>query len=180
MKIRVVKTEVTDKGKYKLLKVTFRNLETNKVMSQNCPSFAHPDVFNTLKDTPSDSVFEIKVEKEGDYFNWVQATPSEAPAADAATPAVTGTGRAGTSSGRTWETAEERALRQILIVRQSSMTTANAALLYADRQTIDNLFQLAEKIEAWVFRNLKAADADAPLDVEAAMREILAMKNDPV
>lgn len=174
MKIRVVKTEVTDKGKYKLLKVTFRNLETNKVMSQNCPSFSHPDVFNTLKDVPSDSVFEIKVEKEGEYWNWVQATPSEAPTEPApATPAVSGTSRAGTSTGRDWETREERALRQILIVRQSSVTAA----LQIDSQNLDKVLENAAKIESWVFRSLKAAD-DGPLDVEAAMREILAMKND--
>ena len=174
MKIRVVKTEVTDKGKYKLLKVTFRNLETNKVMSQNCPSFSHPDVYNTLKDVASDSVFEIRVEKEGDYWNWVQATPSEAPAADAAAPAVTGTGRAGTSTGRDWETREERALRQILIVRQSSVT---AALQIS--QDLDKMLGIAEKIEAWVFRRLaKLPEEVTPLDVEAAMREIMAMKDD--
>lgn len=174
MKIRVVKTEVTDKGKYKLLKVTFRNLETNKVMSQNCPSFSHPDVFNTLNGVASDSVFDIKVEKEGEYWNWVQATASEAPAEAVAAPAVTGTSRAGTSTGRDWETREERALRQILIVRQSSVT---ASLTSGFGGNLDEVLENAAKIEAWVFRDLKAAD-DGPLDVEAAMKEILAMKND--
>lgn len=174
MKIRVVKTEVTDKGKYKLLKVTFRNLETNKVMSQNCPSFSHPDVFNTLNGVASDSVFDIKVEKEGEYWNWVQATASEAPAEAVAAPAVTGTSRAGTSTGRDWETREERALRQILIVRQSSATAAAPF-----SKSLEELLANAEKVEAWVFRGLKAAD-DGPLDVEAAMKEILAMKNDSV
>jgi len=59
-------------------------------------------------------------------------------------------------------------------VRQSSVT---AALQIS--QDLDKMLGIAEKIEAWVFRRLaKLPEEVTPLDVEAAMREIMAMKDD--
>ena len=171
MKIRIIKIENADKGKYQLLTVTYRNLETNKVLSTKVPSFNAPDVFNTLKDSKSDDVFDIKSEQDGKFWNWVSATPAEAPAPTQESTAPS-TARKGTSYERQWEDREERALKQILIVRQSSVSNAAP---YS--KTIDEVLVNAAKIEAWVFRQLSTA-GEEPLDVAKAMAEILAMKDD--
>lgn len=176
MKIRVIKTEVTDKGKYKLNKVTYRNLETGKTLSANLPSFKSPEVFETFGKAVADSTWDVKVEKDGDFWVWTHATPTEAPAdVPAAAP-----GRRGTSTERDWETAQERAVRQILIVRQSSVERAMA---FGVQKDLDTVLALAGKIEDWVMRGFQKqisekAGEDGPLDVNATMKELLNMKDD--
>lgn len=172
MKIRVVKTEETNKGKYSLLKVTYRNLETGKVMSTNLPSFKAKEVYDAFKGSAADDCFDVKVEKDGEYFLWAAATPIEDVPAPAE-PAAAAPARKGYTSDREWETKAERALRQILIVRQSSAT---AAAPYS--KTLPELLKNAEAIENWVFRKLTTPGTTPDVDVESAMKEIMAMKDD--
>lgn len=181
MKIRVVKSEVNDKGKYKLLKVTYRNLETSKVMSANLPSFKSPVVFKTFSEAAADSVWDVKIEKNGDFYEWVEAVAAEAPVVvEQKAEAPAAPVRKGYTTERDFETKAERAARQILIVRQSSMSAALNKV-----ENIKSAFKLAEEIEAWVLRGFQAklsgtSGEDTPLDVEKAMKEVLAMESDQV
>jgi len=178
MKIRVIKTEVTDKGKFKLNKVTYRNLETGKTLSANLPSFKSPEVFEVFTKAVADSTWDVKVEKDGDFWVWTKAEELKDVPAEVASPAPTG--RKGTSTDRDWETAQERAVRQILIVRQSSI---DRAMEFGEQKDLDTVFVLASKIEDWVLRGFQKqlsekAGEDTPLDVQAAMKAILEMPND--
>lgn len=178
MLARIIKTEAIEKPKYKAYKVTYKNLETGKPLSTNVVNFGDTlDVYNKLATVKVGDVFDVTVVKNGDFYNWVKMEPAAAPAEEAPEqPSAAAAGRRGaTSTAREWEDASERALRQILIVRQSSVSTAVAAVVGG---AIDGkeLFPFAEKVEAWVFRDLKAVDR--PINVQDAMKELLAMKDD--
>jgi hypothetical protein len=117
--------------------------------------------------------------KQGDYFNWVGIEAAEAPAEEPATAPAAGR-RGTTSSAREWEDASERALRQILIVRQSSVAAILSSPFgqqnFGQQKDLDTVLKLAEVVENWVFRDLKATTR--PVNVADAMKELLAMKND--
>ena len=138
MKIQVVTTTVetkpTAKGSYQQLEVVYKNLTfQGKIESKKLMSFgAGAPSFSTLSSAPAGSVFEISVVKNDKGFNdWLSATPSDA---GAPSPVPAGAASVGGKSGATvtpkstYETPEERALRQVLIVRQSSVSSAVAML----------------------------------------------------
>jgi hypothetical protein len=99
--------------------------------------------------------------KDGEYWNWVGVAKAEGEAAP--TSATKG------SSGykvpdREWETREERNARQVMIVRQSSISNAIALLPKAEFTTI---LDIAGKFEAWVFRKDDAPQsAESDVDVD--------------
>jgi len=183
MKVRILKvsqeTKPTAKGSYEMLTVNYRNVETDKNGSTRIPDFSAPDAFNALKNAAPDSTWEVKIqasEKGGQkYFNWVGAQPIEGgtvPEEDKKPPVA----RYTSQTSRDWETKEERAARQRLIVRQSSVTAAIAlAQLGATTDGgVDDILKTAEQVENWVFRTGGAGKT--PLgDVTKALME---MKND--
>ena len=64
------------------------------------------------------------------------------------------TSKPSTSPKSTYETPEERAKRQVLIVRQSSLSSA-IELLKTDKKspTVPEVLQVAKQFEAYVFGN---------------------------
>lgn len=106
------------KGTYGQLVVTHKTQE-GKVEAKKIFDFATPkDVFQRLASAKKGEVFTIEREKdkrEGKYWEWVGlATQTEMPKATfVATP-----------SKPNYESAEERAARQVYIIKQSSLATA--------------------------------------------------------
>lgn len=143
MQIRISETtEVTNKGKYNeaLVKYTQDGQDKEKKIM----SFAQKETYNTLVKASPGEVYEIKTVKDGKFWNWESATlvgPGAAPA-EGSKPASRGN----------WETAEERALRQVWIIRQSSL--ASAANLLAGREVagdpVEAVLEAAKRFEAYV------------------------------
>lgn len=178
MLARIIKTELIERPKYKAYKVTFRNLDTGKPLSTNVVNFGdQASVFEAIAKAKTDDVFAVTVKRsdDGKFYNWVGIEPAEAPPEEAGKEAVGEAKGRGRAVDRDWETRQERALRQILIVRQSSLSAAQA--FGKEYKSVDDLFAVAEKIEGWVFRSLKTPDG-APVSVEDAMKELLSMKDD--
>lgn len=100
------------------------------------------NVVNVLRDAKPGEVFDIKVEKSGDYFNWTEATKvADGEAREAKT----------SHKARTkWEgeTAEERARRQVYIIKQSSL--ANAIALLGAGSDPKKVLPLAQQFTDWV------------------------------
>jgi len=157
MQIQIVTTSVetkpTAKGSYQQLEVVYKNLtyqgkvESKKVMSfgKGAPSF------KTLSDAQAGSVFDIEVVKnDAGYNDWVSATPSNGAPASSTTSAVSKTT---TSPKSTYETPEERAQRQILIVRQSSVSSAGSILSSGAKTppSAPVVIEYAKQLEAYVF-----------------------------
>ena len=139
MQIQIITTSLetkpTAKGSYQQLEVVFKNLTfQGKVESKKLMSFgAGAPTFKTLSTAAAGAIYDIAVVKNDKGFNdWTSASPTDgtAPPPAAATPAAASEygAKTTTTPKSTYETPEERALRQVLIVRQSSVSSAVAML----------------------------------------------------
>lgn len=139
---------------YNELEVTYKD-DKAQTRSKKIMSFSNPAVFSTLKDAVKGDVFDVEMEKNGEYWNWtsvakvdgsVASAPASAPGLSKA-PAPSPAGRSN------FETPEERALRQRLIVRQSSLT---AALTYwkesGEGFGLEQVLTTAEQLHDWVYQ----------------------------
>jgi len=161
MKIQIVTTTVetkpTARGSYQQLEVVYKNLTfQGKVESKKLMSFGdYPASFSTLSNAASGAVYDIAVVKNNKGFNdWTSATPSVVDAQEAAP--STGIGYAAkstTTPKSTYETPEERAQRQILIVRQSSTSSAIALLAVGAKSPlkVTDVIGTAKQLESYVF-----------------------------
>ena len=62
-------------------------------------------------------------------------------------PTQAATGKATGTKG-TWETAEERATKQIMIIRQNALT--NAVNFVSDNATVEDVLETADRFASWV------------------------------
>jgi len=144
MQIRISETtEVTNKGKYNeaLVKYTQDGQDKEKKVM----SFAQKETYNTLVAAAPGEVYEIKTVKDGKFWNWESATLCSPGAAVAPSG-----GSSGGSKGN-WETAEERAMRQVWIIRQSSIASAcNLFSSTGGGDMVDLVLEAAKRFEAYV------------------------------
>jgi hypothetical protein len=119
MLIKVLKKEgpfVSAKG-YQTLDITYD--VDGKSKTQKLVDFGESkEVFNILREATADSVYDIKLKKNGNFWNWVGAVLQK-------TEMSSSTKAAPTSATRsTFESPEERAQKQVYIIRQSSLANA--------------------------------------------------------
>jgi hypothetical protein len=97
-----------------------------------------------VQDFNEGDLIEVKMVKSDDdkYWNWVDLTPVEAGAGKKTSTQV--------KSG-TWETPEERAKKQVYIVRQSSVANALEFHKNNAKLTIEEVLKTAKTIEDFVF-----------------------------
>lgn len=151
MRVEVINVVVENKGKYRVADVSWKN-QDGKVDGKKLMSFVNKDVFKTFSEAKQGDVFDVKpVKNDKGYWDWVEAT--------SAGKSVGGSGQtksegftAALRQGRDFETAEERAKKQVYIVRQSSVSSA-IALAVANGQrpvTEADVITSAKKIEEYV------------------------------
>lgn len=157
MQIQIVTTTVTTKptarGSYQELEVVYKNITfQGKVESKKIMSFgAGATAFKTLSESSQGSTWDVVVVKNDKGYNdWTAVTPSTgAPAAVEQSAAA----RSNPTPKSNYETSEERAQRQILIVRQSSLSSS-VALLTAGAKSppkLAEVLDVAKAFEAYVF-----------------------------
>lgn len=135
------------KAKYSVFKLEYSS--DGQLRNRNIMSFAK-EVYGVLKSAEPGSVWDIVTKKNGEFWDWVSATPvgagsgTQLGAGGVQTTAPTGSG------GYSRESAEERAQRQVLIVRQSCLSSAVNALgnQIADPQ---RYIDFAKEFEKYVF-----------------------------
>ena len=159
MQIQIVTTSIetkpTAKGSYQQLEVVYKNLTfQGKVESKKLMSFgAGASSFKALSESSAGGVYDITVVKNDKGYNdWTSATMA-VPGAAAAAPTASVAGKPNPTPKSTYETPEERAQRQILIVRQSSVSSA-VALLTAGAKSppkAADVITTAKELEAYVF-----------------------------
>jgi hypothetical protein len=149
-----VTTVPTAKGSYQVADVAFKNnsfggkVEGKKIMSFG----AGKEAFGVLSAAQPGAVFEVTTNKnDKGYIDWVSLVPAQAGIAPAAAPQQR---QVSTQTGATrsnFETPEERAQRQVSIVRQSSLSNAVATLsVGAKKLEADDVIALAKRYEAFV------------------------------
>lgn len=146
----VNETKTGSNGKsYTALTVTYRS--NGKVAEKKIMSFAAPEVykfFSTAQKGDSTDVVSIKNEKTG-YWDWTSIGTGGGDVAQQSKPASTAT----RVTGSNYETKEERAIRQRYIIRQSSVSSAIAALAVGAKASPKSgeIIELAKIIEEYVF-----------------------------
>ncbi len=152
--ITVVNVDVqTPAGKrYQVAEVIYKQdgeTKTKKIMS-----FANPAVFATVKEAKTGEVYTFTQEKDDKgYFQWTTISAGAEPAGVPANASAASPGRnPAPSTGRDFETKDERAERQKLIVRQSSISNSIASLAPGAKTALDPsvVLDLADKYVAWV------------------------------
>lgn len=146
--------------KYTALEVAYKN-DRGEIKGRKVLSFSVKKGLDLLKDAREGDMLDIELVKDGEYWNWVGVAK-----ADGSQPATTAStvGKTYSSGGSDRESKEERAARQVLIVRQSCLSTAVA--LYAIGKVVpavQDVIDVAKYLEQFVFGNL----ADAPQGAEA-------------
>lgn len=137
--------------------VTFQ--QDGRQLTQNVMSFTNPQVFKDVQKFVGTEVDVEIVKNEKGYNEWKQIKPAEGSVAPSAQPQNSPS--ATRVTGSNYETKEERARRQVLIVRQSSLSNAIEALnvdgkLHAPEEYTD----LAETFAEWVFQQESLNDEE--------------------
>ena len=157
-------TKPTAKGSYIMLDVAFKRLDTGKIEGKKIMSFTNKEVFAALSKATNGQQFTITTEKNAETNFWDWTAVSVSGGAEAQAPAK-GASAAGFSSPKSnYETPEERAARQILIVRQSSLSNAIELLKNEKKPpTLEEVMRTADLFSNWVFQ--KDIKLDQPVDL---------------
>lgn len=129
---------------YQSIEVTYKD-EQGQVKNKKIMSFSNPSVFNHIKGLAKGDQINLRTEKDANgYWQWT-GIGGDAPAT--ATEAKPATG--GRVTGSNYETKEERAARQVYIIRQSSLSTA--VDLLGQGSKVADVITTAKEFEAYVF-----------------------------
>lgn len=163
--LKEVVVETQTKGKNRWQTATVAYEFNGEHRTQKMMSFSNPDVFKTIQEFQPDDKLDVTVTKNDQGYNqWAKVEKvSEAPA-KAAT-AATG----GTYKGSTYETPEERKIKQLYIIRQSSIS--NAISFLGQDVPVELILETAQKFVDFVYDNpfserpsptLEEMDSDVP------------------
>lgn len=156
---KIIKVEVVDVSKkygvakngnsYAFLEVTCK--QDGKAKVQKIMPFGNSkEIFEVLSSAVKGEWYDVDIEKQGDYWQWVKVVKGsmEQQPVESVAEGHSGTRPVARSN---FETPEERARRQILIVRQSSLSNAIEFLKHNKKAfTIEDLFQTAENLVGFV------------------------------
>jgi len=146
---------------YQSIEVTYKSTD-GKVASKKLMSFSNPSIFNTAKAwTKGQEVNVITQKDDKGYWQWTGLdVTGESTVADSKPTASTSAGGGTRVAGSNYETKEERAQRQVYIVRQSSISAAVATLTAGAKAppSQDEILKLARSFEAHVFAAPSALD----------------------
>ena len=160
--IQIIKTEIktvpTAKGSYQVNDLAYKDLNSGKVAGKKIMSFGHTaDVFKTLATAQSDEVYTINQEKlpgkDGqEYWTWLSAIKLDDIAKSVA---ETKTQTIATTVKSNYETPEERAKKQVFIVRQNCVTNAVNTLSVGSKSVNpEQVIEVAEKYYNYVINGV--------------------------
>jgi hypothetical protein len=154
--IKSVDVEWVGSGAKKYGKAKVTHVGDKGEKTQYLVSFKNPEVFKKVQELVGQTV-EVDLKKDGDFWQWVSIQNTTA---GSAAPTGGNAPAAGTRvSGSNYETKEERAARQVLIVKQSSLSVAKDVLIHnagKDKVVPEAVKELAQNLTDWVFE--KAED----------------------
>lgn len=163
--IEVVASQVVNKvakngNPYEALELTFKNLRFNKVEQKLITPFGTTrNIKDALTGAAPGTRWTVSRIKDGQYWNWTEVIAGgeetmaqNTPTPQAAKPAYT----------RDFESKDERQERQVLIVRQSSLSSAVATLAAGAKTAVspDAVIDLAERYVQFVFGRV---DVESPV-----------------
>ena len=150
--IKIFEVKNENKGKYDLLTVDYKDLRQDKNATKKVVSFTNKDVYNTLKAAQSGEEFTVTAVKGEQYWEWQNVSPRGQAPAESTGGNVAASKPAATTPKSTYETPEERAKKQLYIVRQSSIGAA-INLLKTEKviPSVADIIATAKQFESYVF-----------------------------
>jgi hypothetical protein len=139
---------------YQSLEVTYKGND-GKVSAKKLMSFSNPSVFKAAGSWNKGDVVDIVTQKDdAGYWQWTGIGTGGGVSAPSTSPVANGGSATATRvTGSTYETKEERAAKQILIVRQSSLSVASQVLSVGAKAPPNaaDIIGLAKQFEAYVY-----------------------------
>lgn len=142
-----VETITKGRNKYQIASVTYTVNGANR--TQKLLSFANPESFAAVQKFAPGASLEVTITKnDAGYDQWAKVV-----AADDAAPVATPTATGGKVTGSNYETREERQMRQLHIVRQSSLSNAIALLSPGAKAPLDldKVLETAQELVDFVY-----------------------------
>ena len=129
---------------YKLCELAYKNLDSGKVESTKINQYS--DLFKQVCDMQAGMSFSVTKEKVGDFWNWVKVEILQPSSVTETKASPVGTFKP------TYETPEERAKKQVYIVKQSSIGHAIEMLSIGAKTPLakENVLLLAQQLTEWV------------------------------
>lgn len=151
MQIKVVEVNIEKvvKGRNSYQIATVQYQSNGEARVQKVISFANPDSYAKISVANPGDVFNITVTKnDAGYNQWAKVEKVDA---DATTAVVKG--GTYTPSKSTYETPEERKIKQLLIVKQSSIGAAIASLSIGAKAPLDpaQVISIAQQFVDWIY-----------------------------
>lgn len=144
-----------DKGKtgYEVLTVNYSAKGESK--SKNIMSFANPSVYALIKTLKGGETIDVQFVKDDKYFNWATVEVVGGVVQGTVENVKEGTSKALPVARSTYETAEERAKKQVYIIKQSCLAqaivfTTQATDFTGDASDMDAVKTLAQEFVDWV------------------------------
>lgn len=144
---------------YQSLEIMYKN-DQGQAQSKKLMSFANPAVFKAAQEWQKGDVVHVSTEKDANgYWQWTavgdaDTTTDNRGGDTAAAPQAKASAPTTRVTGSNYETKDERAARQVMIVRQSSISNAVATLALAGSNTTQGnpseVIALAKEYEAYV------------------------------
>jgi hypothetical protein len=140
---------------YQSVEIMYKN-DQGQAQSKKLMSFANPAVFKAAQEWQKGDVVHVSTEKDTNgYWQWtaVGGADDTTDTGDSSAPTTQGNAAkpATRVSGSNYETKEERAARQVMIVRQSSLSNAVATLgIEGSKATANDVITLAKLYEQFV------------------------------
>lgn len=137
---------------YQMIEVAYKN-ENGQIQQKKLFSFRNPDVFKSAQTWEKGQAIHVQAEKnEKGYWEWIGL--GEAAANSSPTPTTSKPSSNTRVTGSNYETKEERAARQVMIVRQSSISSAVSALTASNNvPSSEDILSLAKQFENFVMGN---------------------------
>jgi hypothetical protein len=143
----VVETVQSGKNRYQVANVAYTY--NGEARTQKIMSFANPDVFKKVQEAKAGEEYDITLTKnDKGYTQWAKMEPAGASGAAEGV-------KQGRVLGSNYETSEERKLRQLHIVKQSSLAQAVQTLTPGAKAALDPqaVVALAQTYVDWVYGN---------------------------
>lgn len=161
--IKNVDVENVAKGKSRYSKATVDYTYNGQLRQQKIMSFANPDVFKKVQELVGQTVEVETGKNESGFSEWKSIQALSDGSVSSGGSANRGASATTTRvSGSNYETKEERAARQVLIVKQSSLSAAVATLSPGAKGALDPraVIDLAQQYTDWVFEKPKLDEGD--------------------
>lgn len=151
MRIKITNAKIYKEGNYDRLLLGFerdgKNQERKLARVGN-----NIKAYDALKNAEPGQEYDVKLQKNGQFWDWVDIVAAGESNNSETTGSMGNTKAAQTYTSRSgFETPEERARKQVYIIRQSSLS--NAVDLLGPKAKIEDVFNVAERMVDFVLGN---------------------------